>query len=240
MELIKQNWTETEGTEFLNYLKTMACPQKEEWTRKIINTKMPMLAIATPTLKNIAKEICKGNFIEFLNLKLNQFYETIVINGYLIGKIKDFTIYKNYLLAYIEDVDNWANCDLLEYKITDKNIKDFFNLSLQLIKDERTFARRIAVTIWFKFINTKYLAGIFKIINNMQESEYYVNMCVAWFVAECFIKQKEQTLQFLNTNNLNAWTVNKAISKCRDSYRVTKEDKEMLLKFKKQIQKKCK
>lgn len=233
MELIKQSWTKADGTEFMNYLVSNARPEKEEWTRKNINTKMPLLAIATPTLKNIAKEIAKGNFISFLNLKLNKYYENVLINGCLISKIKDFDVYRNYLLNYIDDVDNWANCDLLEYRITDKNMAKFYDLSTQLIKDERTFARRIAVTIWFKFIDTDYLQKIFNIINGLKENEYYVNMCVAWFVAECFIKQREQTLQFLKTNKLNAWTVNKAVSKCRDSYRVSKEDKDMLLQFKK-------
>ena len=39
--------------------------------------------------------------------------------------------------------------------------------------------------------------------------------------------------KYLNKNKLNKFTINKAISKCRDSYRVTKEDKEMLLQYKK-------
>ena len=70
-------------------------------------------------------------------------------------------------------------------------------------------------------------------INSPNEEEYYVNMCIAWFVAECFIKRRETTLKFLKTNKLNKFTINKAISKCRDSYRVSAEDKQMLLAFKK-------
>ena len=64
------------------------------------------------------------------------------------------------------------------------------------------------------------------------ETEYYVNMAVAWLVAECFTKQREQTLIFLHTHSLNNFTINKAIQKCRDSFRVSQEDKQMLLKYK--------
>ena len=36
----------------------------------------------------------------------------------------------------------------------------------------------------------------------------------------------------VKTHKLNKFTINKGISKCRDSYRVSKEDKELLLKYK--------
>ena len=46
------------------------------------------------------------------------------------------------------------------------------------------------------------------------------------------IKQRTMTLAYLNHHNLNKFTINKAVQKCRDSFRVSLEDKEMLLKFK--------
>ena len=49
-------------------------------------------------------------------------------------------------------------------------------------------------------------------------------------------KEKEYwnlSQEYLENHNLNTFTINKAISKCRDSYRVSKEDKEVLLKYKK-------
>jgi len=77
---------------------------------------------------------------------------------------------------------------------------------------------------------------VFKIINQLKdEKEYYVNMCTSWLICECFIKRKKDTLDFLNNNigNINDFTINKFVSKCRDSYRVSKEDKEMILNFRK-------
>ncbi|MPN55512.1 hypothetical protein SDC9_203196 [bioreactor metagenome] len=77
-----------------------------------------------------------------------------------------------------------------------------------------------------------YINEIFKIMNSFyNEDEYYVNMVVAWLFAECFTKQRQKTLEFLNAHRLNKFTINKGISKCRDSFRVSKEDKEMLLKY---------
>jgi 3-methyladenine DNA glycosylase AlkD len=64
------------------------------------------------------------------------------------------------------------------------------------------------------------------------EDHYYVNMMNAWIFCECFIKRREKTIAFLKTHKLNKFTINKGISKCRDSFRVSKEDKEMLLGYK--------
>ena len=40
-------------------------------------------------------------------------------------------------------------------------------------------------------------------------------------------------LSSLENNNLNKFVINKGISKCRDSFRISQEDKQWLLQFKK-------
>lgn len=51
------------------------------------------------------------------------------------------------------------------------------------------------------------------------------------------MKFRDKTLSYLRTNHLDDWTYNKTIQKIRESYRVTKEDKEMLLKMKRKAEK---
>jgi hypothetical protein len=57
-------------------------------------------------------------------------------------------------------------------------------------------------------------------------------MAIAWFVAEAYANNREDTLEYINKSKLDNWTFNKAIQKIRESYRVSKEDKEMLNKMK--------
>ena len=79
----------------------------------------------------------------------------------------------------------------------------------------------------------KYIDQIFSVIDTLKdEEEYYVNMAVAWLLCELMIKQRNKTLKYLDNHNLNKFTINKMISKCRDSFRISKEDKELLLKYK--------
>lgn len=234
MELIKNKWNKPDGEEFQQFLVSFGRPEKVEWTKRIINTQMPVLAILSPNIKDIVKNIAKGNIVSFLDLWLWEYYENTSVNGGLIMKIKDFDTMKSYLLPYCERADNWATCDLLKFTVNSKNEKQFWDLSLELAGSNKPFVRRVGINIWFKFIERDgYLLKIFDMVNAMRsETEYYVNMVVAWLIAECFAKNREATLKFLKTNNLNDFTANKSVSKCRDSFRVSKEDKELLLQFK--------
>lgn len=232
--LIKQVWKDTDKLGFDNYLLSLKNEDKVVWTTKIINTKKPLLAIKTEVLKNIAKEIAKGNFLSFLDLNLNSYYENDVINGNLICKIKDFHKQVEYLDKYVLGIDNWASCDLLSFKIKGRE-EEYFALAKKYLKSEKPFVRRVGFKIFFEFLNNGYYVDkILEILNEFYlEEEYYVNMIISWLVCELFIKQKEKTIKFLKTNKLNQFQINKAISKCRDSFRVSKKDKEWLLSFRK-------
>lgn len=58
-------------------------------------------------------------------------------------------------------------------------------------------------------------------------------MAEAWLICELYIKYPKETKAFIKNNNLNKFTQNKAISKIHDSYRVSKEEKELLSNYKK-------
>ena len=234
MNLVLNEWIDKDIKKFEEYLQSLNNPLKVEWTRNIICTKYPLLAIKTPVVKDIAKEISRGNFESFLNYMPHNFYDSLAVNGFLIPKIKDFSAMKNMLDKYSDLVDCWAGCDLLKFNVKN-NEENFLNLASDYIKSPKTFVRRIGVIILFNFTKSQqYLDMVFKLIKSLkQEQEYYVNMAVAWLVAELMIHNRNKTLEFLKTEPLNDFTINKAVQKCRDSFRVGDGDKQMLLKYKK-------
>ena len=236
MDLIKELWLSKDIEPFLSHLGTFKrTPEKCKWEQGIINTKYDCLGILTHNLKSISKDIAKGNFVSFLDLQIYDNFPAITIMGNLICKIKDFKLQKHYLNLYSERIDNWSNCDQLKFNITKENRNDYLSLVNEYILSPLPFRRRIALIILFNFINEKDIGMIFEYSNSLfNETEYYVNMANAWLLCECFIKCREATLQFLKTHNLNTFTINKTISKCRDSYRVSIEDKELLKQLFKQ------
>lgn len=232
MELIRNSWNRNQISEFQEYLKSFENKERKEWTTNLLKTKLPVLAIKTPVIKEIVNKIYKGNYLEFLDLMIWEYYENTAINGFLITKIKDFNTMKKYLDVYSSKADNWATCDLLSFEVKG-NEEKYFDLVIEYIKSSKPFARRIGISILFNFVNNDYIDKIFGVLNSFESEEhYYVNMMNAWLFSECFIKQRDETLIYLKNNKLNKFTINKGIQKCRESFRVSKEDKEMLLKYK--------
>lgn len=233
MELKKDKWTKKDIKELNDYLKALGNPSKVEWTKNIAQTSLPVLAIKSDDLKKVIKEISKGNFMSLLDLMVWDYFENAAINGSLICKIKDFDTIKKYLDIYSKKADNWSTCDTLSFNVKG-NEETFFNISLEYSKSDKPFVRRIGMRILFSFINNDdYIEKIFKLLDSFKEEEhYYVNMINAWLLCECMVRQREKTLKYLEHHNLNKFTINKGIQKCRDSYRISKEDKELLLRYK--------
>lgn len=231
--LTRDNWDSSDGESFQRFLTEQSRPDKIEWTKRILNTSLPVLAIPTAELKDAANKIAKGNYRAFLDLKLWEYYENTAINGILIPLIKDFSEMKVYLDDYAKKADNWASCDVLKIRAKN-NTENIFALAEEYALSDLPFQRRIGTISLFSLVSdSNSIDRIFAYLDGFSgETEYYVNMANAWLVCECFTKQREKTLDYLSRHKLNAFTVNKAVQKCRDSYRISDEDKAMLLFFK--------
>ena len=87
MELTRKNWSKNDINTFNLYLESLKNENKIEWTKRIVNTNMKVLANKTPILKKIANEIYKGNYIVFLSFMPLDYYENTIIIANFINKI---------------------------------------------------------------------------------------------------------------------------------------------------------
>ena len=235
MNLIKDNWREIDIPEFLSYLETFSKGQeKGMWEQRIVNTALPCLAVPSTEIDRIARTIYKGNYISFLNLNIWTNHSATLVYGKILNKIKDYDTIVHYLIPYSERADNWSTIDCLKFKFDDATIPKFIELSKTLIRSKHTFSRRLALIILLKLLSVYDCTSlVFDILDSLHdESEYYVNMAGAWLLAECMTRYRDKTIEYYKIVKSNMFIVNKSISKCRDSYRVSKEDKEYLLSFK--------
>lgn len=233
MQLENVIWTKQTRKQFDEFLQSLSVEQKIEWAKNIINTNMRVLAISTPVLKKIIKKLCKSDIQSFLDFEQFAFYENTIIYSALITHLP-FDKMAHHLQILAKVCDNWATCDTIPFK----NIKEkdkLFELGVQYATKPLPFERRIGMKIMMEFASdTSKTQKIFDLLNQFEnEQHYYVNMMNAWLVCEMFIKQKQATWQFLKNNKLNKFTQNKAISKCRDSFRVCLQEKQKLLSLKK-------
>lgn len=205
---------------------------KQFHSKLVKDNNIEIIGIRTPELKKIAKEISKNDYKSFIKNNTHKTYEECTLHGLVLGYIK---IEEKDLLKRIDEfipyINNWATNDL-----TVSNLKTFKNIDIEkiykYINSNNPWEIRFGLTLLLNYYITKdNLDKIFDICNSITNTHYYVEMANAWLISICFIKFPNETLKYLKKCKLNKFTKNKAISKIRDSYRVSKTDKEEVKKL---------
>lgn len=236
MNLKEVIWSKEQYQEFIKYLKSIKEDKYREFSMKLTPTKYEILGIRIPKLRSIAKDIFKGNYQEFLILCGNEYFEEVMIKLLVISLIKDLEELDKYFLDSISLIDNWALCDTFcnSLKVINKHQEYFFQKIDNIIKCKLDYYMRVGfVLLLCYYIEDKYLSLIFHYLDTVSSESYYVNMAKSWLLCEVFVYNQDQTIIYLENNKLDKFTINKAISKIRDSYRVDKEMKDYILRFKK-------
>lgn len=238
MDYVKQNWTSKEQKELRCALEQMAEPKYKEFNQKIVKGKMDMLGVRMPVLRKIAKEIVKGNYMEFIRTCIPMYYEELLLLGTVIGTSNmEYDSFKVEMNDFVKRLESWAACDTFCSSIKNQvkqNKEAFWNDMTLYLHSKNVWVVRVALVIMLQYyLEEDYIKKVFKRCENIQSKFYYVNVAQAWLIAEAYIKCKEQTKLYLNKCTLDKWTFNKAIQKICESNRVTAEEKEELKKLKK-------
>ena len=232
-----KTWNKENYKEFVKYLISLQdVKYKDFHSSLVLNSKYEMIGIRVPIMRDVAKKIAKSNIEEFLECVEDKYYEEVLIQGLVISNIKDEKIFYKYFEKYISKIDNWAICDSFSssIKIIRKHKEKYFNEAIKMALNKKEFTSRVGLVIILNhFISLDNLKDIFNILNKIQSDKFYINMAEAWLVCEMYIKYPKETKKFIINNNLNKFTQNKVISKIHDSYRVSKEEKELLSKYRK-------
>lgn len=193
--------------------------------------------VRVPKLRALAKEIAgSDSWREFLRCESQGIYEEEMLKGLVIGMAKCGTDERLELVkAFVPHIDNWAVCDIFTggLKAFRKNRELILPYVEQCLLSEEEFTVRFAVCMLMDyFVDEEYIDYTLSRIKGIIHTDYYVMMARAWALSVCFIKQRDKTLELFKTMSLDRETQNKAIQKCRESLRVSPEDKQMLLSLK--------
>lgn len=202
------------------------------FNRRIVPTHYPMLGVRAPVLQRLAKQIAAdlGDFLDAFPLDS---YEAVLLYGLALAKCKlpldrKFA-YFDKLLPYF---DNWAHVDMVMAAFTalkkEENRKAFL-LRYEKLKTGSEFCKRtLAVFLMDYCLTEEMLPRVFELYAQMQGSEYYVNMAIAWGLSVALISFYDSTAAALRSGVFCEDVVKKAAQKARDSRRLTKEQKEAL------------
>ena len=209
--------------------------KKAAFDQKLISTKFKINGVKTSDIESFAKTLFKENVD--LNLLPLSCYEDILIKGFLIAKQKDQELKKKELQKLLPFIDNWGSCDMICSRLKKMDGEEkFFQ---ELLYSSNPFYKRFGI-VWLKnFVLKKDVKNTITQILEVSDDNYYVKMAQAWAVADGFVFDFENTFDILKTCK-DDFIVRKSISKANDSFRITKESKEILKKYLKEWkEKKC-
>ncbi|MBQ8468534.1 MAG: DNA alkylation repair protein [Clostridia bacterium] len=223
--------------EILNEMNKLADKKwGEEFVHKsIIGTKASILGVRTPDMRALARKIAKTDLESaFLALK-DDYFEENLLYGFLLGYVGDMDETYHMLIDFLPRIDNWAVCDQTcsSLKIF-KNDKDnnYFKRFLNLAQNENEFYARVGIVmLMLYYLKDECIDKILENIVKIENHAYYVDMAVAWLISFAIIKYKSKTFDLIKSQKLQKRVQNKAICKCRDSFRVKKSLKEQLKEY---------
>lgn len=211
------------------FLKENGDTTYADFNKKFITTKYQIIGVRIPLLRKFAKELEP----EYIELGENLTHEEILLYGFSAGNFKTDEEQLEYLQNILPYIDNWATCDCIVPTLKKLTSEKAYNYFTNLLKDSREFYVRVGLIGLMRFfIKSDKISAILENISNIKTSAYYVQMATAWFYAELAISNFNLAKQeILNTQD--KFICNKAISKARESFRLSKEQKQELLLLRK-------
>ncbi len=194
-----------------------------DFVTPITNTKLKIIGVKTPNLKKIANKYSKNKIDGFIK---NYSYETNFI--YVMNFLKNAKSIDEcfaLLTSNIDLIDTWAMTDSTykaikithDFKLDEPSINKFLSSSQE-------FIIRYGFLLLFEYAKNPNLSEV--LLNKIFDSEYfYVMMVEAWLISLIAIYDFEAVYKFLDESNIDLKTKLKAISKCRDSFRISNVNK---------------
>lgn len=199
-----------------------------------IATKTKSYGVRIPVIRSYAKTLMKKySFIKLINNIDNEYYEEILLKGFIIGNNKklsydELTSYIDNHLLYVSD---WSMCDsfVSSLKITKKYLNELWPYLLKKTKERKEFEIRFALVMFLNYyINDDYKERLYQIITSIKNNDYYVKMANAWLISYMFMAYFDDTVDFVKNSNLDKWTISKGITKAIESRQITLKQKDYL------------
>ena len=244
-------YTQENYNELLQQLKELADPKYQKFHSGLLPDVDNVLGVSVPKLRKLAKELinsCENidDYLtlagteyyidDYLTLAGTEYYEETMLEGIVIGYVKcSWNKKLKYIKDFVPKINNWAVCDafcggIRPPKNQLENFRDFIEPYLH--SENEFYVRFGVVMLMQKFITDDYIDSTLHSLEQITRSEYYTQMAVAWALSVCYVKFPQQTLTLFKQYSLQPAVQNKAIQKCRESLRVSKADKAILLNYK--------
>ena len=210
--------------EIKRFLMENTDEKNAKFARGLINTKYKICGTKMKKLVDFARILVKeGKKPQFIHIT---YHEEILILGFMIALLKvDKKEKLKQLDKLLPFIDNWATCDSIIPRMTDLGSEKEYFISL-LSRDE-IYCQRAGIVWCKRFLLKEDVSGTISLLERVRSDDYYVNMALAWTYQEAFIYDFDFMYNYIKQIG-NSFIKRKTISKCCDSLRLSKGQKEKL------------
>lgn len=191
-----------------------------------------IIGVRIPDLRKLAKTYVKEKgavVLDFMHTLPHFYLEGETLHMLFIELESDPEVILENLDEVLPTLTNWASADTGSFKAIMKNKELSLKYINKWLNSDYTYANRFAIRLLKEFFledeyEEKYLDRVARINTN----EYYIQLMVAWYIAEALVKQYDDAVKLLEDGVLELNTHNEAINKAIDSHRIPDETKAYL------------
>ena len=228
--------------EVKEYLLSNADSRYRDFSLELnLSRKCRSIGVRIPVIRDYAKVLSKEYSLDYLINNIDEeYYEEILLKGFLIGNYKNLSydelVY--YIDGHLPKIKDWSMCDtfVASLKITKKYQDKLWKYINKKLKSKKEFDVRFALVMLLNYyISSQYKDKIYVVIKNVKLEDYYVKMANAWLLSYMFINYFADTIDFVNHNKIDTWTLRKGITKAIESYKISDDNKKILKKIRERI-----
>ena len=184
-----------------------------------------VIGVRVPQLRSLAKTVT----LEDLGALPHTYLEENMLHAFVTGSMKDVSACIAAIEEFLPYIDNWAVCDGLRPKCFQKNKPLLLERIRAWIRSEHPYTVRFAIEmLMLHFLDEDFSEDFLKMVSEVANNNYYVNMMIAWYFATALAKQYDAAVVYLEKKALPVWIHNKTVQKSVESFRITPEQKAYL------------
>lgn len=189
-----------------------------------------ILGVRMPTLRKYARTIRNTPLCDaFLEDLPHRYYDENNLHAILLSDMTGDPLYVA-LERFLPYVDNWATCDSLRPKCFKNDTVELRSRVDLWLTSPHLYTRRFAIEMaMLHFLDDEELRPRdLARMADMESSEYYEQMMLAWYFAEALCRHFDQVLPYFREGRLKDPILKMAKRKALDSLKLTREQKELL------------